>query len=193
MTSTALAIPDQVRSELAVEARDTSAALARLEAMVLDGPGALALAVDLLRLAKDRRTELEEKRTSITRPMNEAKRAVDALFAPVTKPLERAEAILRSKIAAYQIAQTERTEAAMLEVAAGSSTALVVPDAMPDGVTVRELWDYEVTDEAAVPARFLSVDDSKVRKHMAFADTERTPPVAVPGLRFFRRGRTIIR
>jgi hypothetical protein len=185
--STALALPDHVRAELVPEGRDTDEALAMIEALTITTAEDLEFAADLLCSVSDRYKVLEDKRTSVTKPMLAAKREIDSWFAPVTGPLKRAESILREKIGAFHVLSRGVQEAAMLEVAAGGSTALApVPTAA--GVNVRELWDFEITDAAEVPRKFLCVDFDALRKHAAMADTERTPPVPVAGVRWFKRG-----
>ncbi len=187
-------IPASEALALRSEAAGNADALAPLEALEITSAADLAFAGELLTSAKSRWKELEEKRTAITRPINEAKRQVDALFAPAQEPLKRAEGILKAKIAAYTIAQQAAQTEAMLAVSAGEAGAtLVVPSAPPPGVSVRSVWDFEVTDDAAVPRELLSVDEAKVRKAIWYADTERAAPRPIPGLRFFLRGKVTVR
>lgn len=75
----------------------------------------------------------------------------------------------REKLAAQaqKAAQKGRHEQAeRLELRAASVVAPVIPSEAVRlrGVSVREVWKFEVTDEAKVPRDYLSVDEAKIRK-----------------------------
>ncbi|MEI7443296.1 MAG: hypothetical protein WCK28_00260, partial [Burkholderiales bacterium] len=59
------------------------------------------LAADELRAIKARATKLEEQRTGITKPINDALRAINALFKGPASLLEEAERALKSKMLAW--------------------------------------------------------------------------------------------
>lgn len=190
----ALALPaPAAREALTAEASATGDAVGAVQAMQIETADDLAYASELLLAAAARWRELEGKRTAITRPMNDAKRAVDALFAPVLSPLKAIETTLREKIASFHTRQAERQVQAMAELAASGEGALVVPAIPAPGVSVREMWGFTVEDANAVPDRFWSIDPEKVKAHMLLADTERTPPVHVPGIKFFRQAAVTVR
>lgn len=65
---------------------------------------------------------LEEKRTSITKPMNAAKAAVDALFSPASQPLKKCEEIIRDKLLGAANARLT-AERAALAAATAAATA----------------------------------------------------------------------
>lgn len=151
---------------------ETAAALAvvREEIDALDGwtiedAEGSELAAAMLRDVKARTKGLEAKRTAITKPMNAALRAVNALFKPPKAALLEAEKALKGKIAAYLEGQ-ERANAAALAVAGAASTpeaasaalATVAPVAAPGGVSVRYKYTAHVTSEGLVPSAFLSPD-----------------------------------
>ena len=192
--TTALALRDADREALRAEAGEAQGTVATLEAMELASPEDAALAGDLLHAVKDRWKELEAKRTSVTQPILAAKRAVDDLFRPVQEPLARAERVLKGKIAAYTLACQAAQAAAVVAVGAGDApVTAIVPTPVLEGVGVRVLWTWEVIEPDMVPRRFLMVDHAALAKHAAFADTERTPPRPVAGVRFFRRGQVTVR
>lgn len=147
-------------------------------------------AAEILRDVKDELTALEEKRTSITSPMNKALKAVNDLFRPVKLALEAAEKHLKGEIAQYQTTCEVRNHLALHEAAA-APTAAEAADALashtlvetPAGVSVRHVWRYEVIDETKVPREYLCVDFIKISQLTRGAG-DRMPKVA--GIRFFK-------
>ena len=97
--------------------------------------------------------ELDALRKSITKPMDEAKKAVMALFNPVTEKYTQAVAIYKAGIADYQRRIEAEAMAARLaaEAAAASIVATPVVSAPKkiEGATVRKKLKAEVTDLAA--------------------------------------------
>lgn len=102
---------------------------------------------------------LEDKRTSITAPLNAAKRSVDALFKPASEPLKECEIIIRSKLTEAAQLRLEAQQAALALAAesaqAGDSDAVLAAIAeMPVAVTTAgssagSKWEVEkaVVDE----------------------------------------------
>lgn len=82
--------------------KGAEAALQLVEAFeVVDAPSA-ELAGEELRAIKTRAAALEEQRKAITKPMDDAKKAVMDLFRGPVDLLARAEGILKGKLLAYQ-------------------------------------------------------------------------------------------
>ena len=103
-------------------------------------------------------------RTSITKPLLAAKKAVDDLFAPVLKPLKEAEGILKRKLSAYVDAISKhRVETMGAMGAAGSqedrdALALQLADLevpVVAGVSVLTAWTGEVMNEQDIPREYL--------------------------------------
>lgn len=92
----ALTLPDSA----ALTARAQSA-LAFIESMPVDSAESYSLAADELRAIKTRAKAIEDQRTGITGPINNALRAINNLFRGPADLLERAEAILKSKMLAW--------------------------------------------------------------------------------------------
>lgn len=198
---TALAIPDTTRREIEAEANDTTAAMALVEGLTITNAADLDFAGELVKLAKARWKELEEKRTSVTKPLNEVLRQVNGWFRPAQEPLVRAEAVLKGKISAYTLEQRAASEAAMraaaaamqagdTEAAAEHVTA-IAPAAKTAGVSVQERWAFEIVDPDAVPRTFCSPDEAKIRRVL-------TNPVhglipKVEGVRFYLDGKVVVR
>lgn len=189
--------------DLSVEANETNQAITLLNSFEILNQDDLNFASELVKTVKDRWKELEEKRTAITKPINEGLRAINALFKPVQDPLAQAELIIKSKIANFTLMQRAAQERAMQAAAAAAQAgntqramlqlAATVPVETPKGVTVKDHWDFEVYDESQIPREYLSVDPDKIKKAIWYADTERTPPRPIPGIRFFKRGAVTVR
>lgn len=111
---------------------------------------------------------LEERRTAITKPLLEAKRAIDALFSPATKPLAECEGIIRRKLAeagnrrlAAQRASLLAAETAAVEgrVEDAIEALAAAPVAVKtEGSTSKVVRAWRVVDLASVPREFLQLD-----------------------------------
>lgn len=131
---------------------------------------------------------LEDERTSITKPMLEAKRRVDGLFAPATKPLQECEGIIRGKLAdaarARFAAEAEARRLAAEAAAAGDPGAAIValasaPEAVvTTGSSARVVRKWRVVDLAAVPREYLTVDTESVEAAL-------TAGVEIPGVEVY--------
>jgi len=93
----ALTLPDST----ALTSR-AQAALAFIEAFVVDSNENFELAADELKAIKARAKAIEEQRTAITGPINTALRGINALFKGPGDLLERAEGILKTKMLMWQ-------------------------------------------------------------------------------------------
>jgi hypothetical protein len=140
----------------------------------------------VLRDVKARYRAIEERRKEITGPLNAALKSVNDLFRPPREKFEALERVLKSKITAY-LDQKARANTAALQAASVASTpeqaqqslATVAPVAPPEGVSVRHVWKFEVTDPDAVPRQYCSPDGKKI----GAVDPTTT---AIPGVRFFQ-------
>ena len=72
------------------------------EALAIDSPAMLEVAGAELITIKKTRNDLDEKRKKITGPLDTAKKEIMDLFRPPIEFLDRAEAMLKTKIGAYQ-------------------------------------------------------------------------------------------
>lgn len=140
--------------------------------------------------------ELDEKRTSITKPILESKRRVDELFQPVIKALKEAESIARRRLEAFALKRLEDERKALLAVQAAAETQDVEAidaafETIPEerqttDSTLTFGWDYSIVDIAKIPdpytARVLNVPVLE-----AFLKThEGDKPPNIPGLSFKR-------
>lgn len=83
-------------------------------------PDTADMAANELRTIVAKKRSLEEERTKITKPINEALRAVNALFKKPTELLEQAERILKSKLITYQDAEDKKRREAQAKAEAAA-------------------------------------------------------------------------
>lgn len=149
----------------------------------------------MLKDLKGQAKKLKDSRTEITGPMNQALEATRKLFRGPLKVLDECEAMIKKKMADYKNAIEEERQKA-LEVAGAASMAgdeKVAVAAMqraaaskaPEvaGVSMTEVWDYEIVDEGKVPREFMCVDDSVVMATIK----KNKGSTKIPGLRIFSK------
>lgn len=149
-------------------------------------------AAGLLREVKARGKSVDEERRKITDLQRAALNSVNALFRPALDGYVEAEKILKGKIAAYVVARDAANRVA-LEIAGSADTPEVAEQALstlaaaapPAGVSIRQVWKFEVTDEALVPREYCSPDPKKI----GAAD----PAVGVTGVRFYQEAQVASR
>lgn len=74
-------------------------------------------------------------------------------------------------------------ELAPVVVAPVAPQVVTLPPQKVAGLSGRKTWDFQITDEASVPRRFLMVDEVKLRRYVvAMGDAE-----AVPGVKIFQK------
>lgn len=132
---------------------------------------------------------LEDERTSVTKPMLEAKRHVDELFAPATAPLKRCEVVIRGKLAdvarmrfqADADARRLAADAAAQGDHLGAMAALAeAPDAIRTlGSSARATWIAAVRDFRLVPDEFKVINDRALAQAAKGSDGE---PAPIPGI-----------
>ena len=138
-------------------------------------------AASLLREIKSRQREIDEQRKSLTRPLDESKRGIMAMFQPVVDSLAAAETFAKAEMAKYVKVQRERLERerqeaeeerayieaqAMAAVDRGEyeeaaelqherSQVLDPVKSRPAGTSSRDLWRGECTDKTRLLAAIL--------------------------------------
>lgn len=142
----------------------------------------------ILTEVKRRVRDLEEQRKKVTKPMLDAKRAIDDLFKPAIKAFSGCEKVLKEKIAFYMEVQRKNRAAALL---APAKEQLVIPKtpAMVSNITEVKSYDFEILDFAAVPRSYLKIDESAIR--MAIKETDGS--IEIPGVKIFQKNRLIVR
>ncbi len=163
-------------------------ALQQCAAIPLDSQAALDWLGQARTVAKKALEWLEERRTSITKPMLEAKRAVDAVFEPSK---QQAQAVIKccdTRLAEFEAARKATQDTALAAVGQGSADehTLVVAHggelALPAEVTKRRTLCVKITDANAIPRPFLQLDESLA---LAYARERGQESCKVPGLEFY--------
>lgn len=165
---------------------------AKLSTFVIQNDADEANIVGVIQETKSRAKALEAKRTEITKPLNEALRAVNALFKPPKDRFEALERMLKGKVVAYMTAK-QAANVAAIQAAAVAPTPQAAQQTLarvqlveaPQSVSVRHVWKFEVTDPDVVPRELCSPDVNKIGRM--------DPGTPVPGVRWFQEPVTTVR
>lgn len=192
----AYGVDDASLEKLAEHRSEAAKILEFLQGVEITTPKKRAWASEQLSNVRALLKTLEEQRTAITKPINAAKRGVDALFSPTTKVLSQCEDELRDMLRDYDVAQLQAERAAALkaqaafeagDVEAGVAELAKAPEAPAEasGHSSTMTWKWVVESFAELGDEHKVVNaaslDALVRAHLATGSTE--PPV-VPGVRF---------
>lgn len=168
-------------------------AAARVEHFQITCDAEQEFAAQLLREVKAEWDAVEEKRKKITKPLDEAKRETQAVFKPVLEALKAIENAFKAKIAGYMQAK-QQVNVAALQAAAAAPTAMAAAQSMdayapvqaPQGVSVRQVWKFEVTDPDLVPRHLCSPDMKKIAEELGKKTDKYGQPDVIPGVRVFQ-------
>lgn len=194
VTETAI-VPASVQQEATNEAVDAADALVSIRTFEIVDNDTLDFAAEILAEVKGKNNRLEEMKQTATKPMNDALKAVRSWFAPAQNHYAEAEQIIKGKIAAYHREVEARRLAALVKIddAADSKTITVAlgelgaaQKPVTKGVSVTEVWAFEITDPALLPREYLMPDEVKIRK-VSLAGIE------IPGVRRFKESRVASR
>lgn len=194
----------QVEIPLAGRAKELALAASQFKVTTKESAGG---AGDLTRQIKSAWEQIEEQRDSYVRPLFEAERGYNEQFKPLQAELKNAESLLKNLIKTWQNAEKRRADeeraaqaAEQRKAEAEAKEAGREPPAPPppppesktvrgeygSKATVKEKWVHEVTDLAAVPLRYLQVDDAMVKAALAEGVRE------IPGIRIWDEGQVSV-
>lgn len=165
-TSTAVTIPHAPVLAVVEPMREEYTTMAaQLVGFVIGSQEQVDMAAELLKQIKGKVKKLEAQRKDITRPMLEAKAAVDALFRPAVDAAKSVEGMLKRGLSHYIDAQQKEQVA---QLAAGNHEAgLAVPQpTMPSGVSTRTVWKWRPTNPDLIPREYWVIDAAKVQAHI---------------------------
>lgn len=168
-----LAIVEPIR----VEAADM---LPQIRAIVLTNQAGLDAAGALLQATKGKAKSLEVQRTSVTKPLLDAKRGIDSWFKPARDALNSVELALKGAISAY-VEQQRAAQVAALQAGEHATALATEQPTMPAGVSTRTVWRFEIVDPEAVPREFLVIDGAKIAQHV----TAHKGNTSIPGIRVY--------
>ena len=131
--------------------------------------------------------QLQLKKDSIVKPLNEALRQIRALFAPAEAKIAEAESGLKREILAYSNAMQAKVEAKQAEVAKKVETGemtMTKAAATLEKVTVkteaiptRKIKEIEIVDDNQIPDQYWVLDLVRIRKEAIFGN------VQIPGVK----------
>jgi len=189
---------------IAKQTSDAKVALDHARNMVVNDEHTMATANAWAKAILTTLDQLEEMRTSITKPILEGKRGIDNLFKPSTNALDEAQRIIKRKMSDHlsnvqalqqaefrkaQEAMQQGNTAAMAVALNASSAAQAAP---PQGTSVVERWQAEIFNadfliEACLQdpnwRKFLAPNASMIDAVARSTPVDQTP-LAIPGVRF---------
>lgn len=166
--NTMLAIVEPARIE-------AEANFEQLIGIVVNSQGALEAANKLLQDVKGKTKALEAQRTSVTKPMLDAKKQIDAWFKPAKAALAKLEELLKTAIGGYLTAQ-ETARLAALQSGDHEGALAVDQPTIPAGLQTRTVWKFEIVDVALIPREYLVVDSAKIQAHVNIYKAQSTIP-----------------
>lgn len=137
---------------------------------------------------------VEDKRTSLVRPLNDVVKSINGMFKPVLEQWDRTMDVVKRAMYDYQVRESETQRKALEEAAKLAQQgetgqqfhALVAQgSAMPTkatGISTRIVWKWRVVDAGAVPREYLCVDAAKLDA----AVREAKEGVKIPGIEVYR-------
>lgn len=135
----------------------------------LQNEDSYAQAGEVLKLVKKRMRALDDERTLLVKPLNDDVREINGYFRPATQALEQMAKSLQAMMAQYvkeREAEQVRQLAAYAEKARVDKSYCakvpVTPLTRLEGIGTRRVTRWEVSDLAAVPREYLTVDSRKV-------------------------------
>lgn len=179
---------ETVAAEIAPLRTEAETRLAQLQAFPLDTKERVDLFGQLLADVRGQRDALEAQRTSITKPLNDAKRAVDALFKPMKDLFDAMERTINERLNAYLQSTRQAQTAALAAVGdgvrdAGTLAVAHATPAVPEALI--EVADYElvVENESLIPRPFLVFDEALALKYVRHMKGN----CEIPGVKILKR------
>lgn len=193
-------VPQGTQADLAGEATRVLAMRPTLEAIVCETPQDEQFLADTRQHIAERLKVLEAQRKTIAVPLDQAKKAVDALFRPARQAYEALDDMIRARLSARETQRREATRlaqeqaralAAAGDLAAAEKALPAVAD-RPEGVVYVESWELESVDLPALlrailagtaPVGFVTVVPAAVKEFLRTYKNSSIVP-DVPGLTF---------
>lgn len=180
-------INDEAKSKIE-KAQSAQAQLARIEAWPVETVEDQTTVKQLLGMVQSRLADIEELRTSITKPLLETKRRVDSLFSALAAPYENTKGILKTKLEAVALAQ-----AALIVAAREKAIAGEIVEAVPEtAVSAQWEWTYEIVDVHSIPREYLAPNHAAIKMYMA-AYRKSDTIEGVAGICFLRKPKVVAR
>jgi len=170
--------------EVAIIRRKSGGLVVNANALVVD-EDTVEKASEMLVFIKTAKKNLEDQRVFLVQPLNDHVKAINAKFKEWVQPLEAADSIVRSKVLIFRSEQKALRIAAEAVLIDDEETLSDLPQRIvrssSGSTSVRKVWQYEVTDEAIVPRKYLMLDEGAIG--FAVREGERD----IPGIRIFQQ------
>lgn len=185
-------LPILVSADLRAELAEAKV-VGTLDGFVVQTAEQAAVVADIQRDAHRHLKDWNEKRLTVTRPLDQAKKAVDALFKPITEPLERVKKHCQDLLTDWerrkrQLELAARQEAARLSAAGNvPAAAAIVAAAKPapqQDYGVTWVWQAKLVDARQAPVEWLALNDAAGEYCDRYKASEAIPDV--PGVEFER-------
>jgi len=177
--------------------KKNEAIIVKAEKMEITSPKQEAKAYENLKVIKDALKFVEDKRTAITKPLNQSLREVNAMFKKLAEPLNNADSILRSKVKAFRDEQAEiarkeeerrnKIRESHKERGHKVHAPAIVESVVSSSTVTQKRWTFDVEDISKVPSKYLVVDSAEVRD--AIADGTRE----ISGLKIYQKETLVVR
>lgn len=185
-------VPTAKRQEIEAKQNELTELLANAQVLPVDSQSDLDLVGEILVYVKGISKEIESKKRKIVDPLNASLKAVRDFFRPAESACFEIERVLKSKVSEYSVrleqarisARAQIDDAATSQEITASLEAMAasVPAEMPEGVSVREIWDFEVVNALDVPREYLCVDTTFVRQAIVTGGVRE-----IPGIKIFKK------
>ena len=164
--------------------QDSIVVLDKAQNLEIVNENGYGIAIELLKVVKAKIKALDEARRIITKPMDQAKKAVMDLFRTPQDNFRKAE----NKLKQASIEYTNKIEQEKRE--AEKETGVVLPpEEKTEGAHYREVWDFSVIDKEKVPKKFMVVNEQMLRE---FAKATKGS-IKVAGVKFFSRKQMVVK
>lgn len=183
--------------------RGAGGALAQATLMKVDSQESSIEAGRALVQLKGLKDSIEAQRMSLTRPLKDTAKRIEAMYKPTLEKLAQADQLIRSKVLKFR-ADSEAANAAKTaelmekateaQDAGDNDTALALATEATEqssmakttlleqgSMQMKKVWDFEVTDLGSVPHEYCTLDATKVRAAIRAGVRE------LPGLRIFQK------
>ena len=134
-------------------------------ALVVNSQPRLDMAGELLKQVKGKVKKLEAERKKITKPLLDAKKAVDNLFRPATDAAALVEELLKKAISGYIDGQ-RATKVAALQAGDHEGALATIEPELPGGVSMRTVWKWKLVEANLVPREYWAIDARLVQEHV---------------------------
>jgi hypothetical protein len=154
-------------------------------------------ATELLKATKGKIKLLDQERTLTVKPLNDQVRQINSWYKKPLDKLKSIESTMKKMLAQYQLRQrqeqekllaqaasekTDHAEAQLLVMQAAKKTAPAI-----SGVSVREVWKWDLSDESKVPMEYYSLDHSKIDAAVKSGKRD------IPGIRVYQDAQVAVR